>query len=1166
MALDVSALSFEDRVSAIFVGYYNRAPAVPGRDAFVADFQNGQSPADVARSFVPQQETLDLYPSINNAQISRADAIQLVTDVFNNLFNRDPSNIGPDNFWVREVLRDGAEVGQIILNIMSGAQGDDLTILQNKIAVGTAYVTAAEAVGDNGTGILKDTILEGVDASRASLLSAFANIESAFPASGSKDDPTDDLTDDADEGDKSAISQVFQEKSYGDQSIDLIDSASVLSLDDFRADPRFSGIDGSGYTVVILDTGIDLDHPAFGPDTDQNGVADRITVAIDFTPETDGTANDLQGHGTHVAGIVGSSDPNFLGVAPNVNFVALQVLNNEDGSGSDRDIEDALQWVAANAAALNIVAVNLSLGDGTNGNSILASRTFGDEFDALRNDLGVAVLVAAGNDYDFYRTEGASTMSRDPNSISVGSTGGTNATRDQISSFSQRSNDIPTIFAPGEGILSARAGGGEVIFSGTSMATPQIAGMVALGQQIAEENLGRRLTMDEIDSLLTGSAFEFTDVERNDDRVPNTGVNYDRVDMLTFAEYILNFENPGDLEPPVNADPIPGNISSTEVISLGQSRVSSVDYAGDQDFFAINLDPGTYAFNLQGAPSGRGTLSDPLLSLHTATGAFISSDDDSGTGLDSSLEYSIQQAGTFFINANAFGSSTGSYTLTVTGDAGIDGEIPNNRSTQSVLDIGTTIQSNIDFGADSDWFRVDLTAGNIYQFDLVGVTLQDPYLVVRDSDEFIVVVDDDGGQGLNSSLTFEATREGTYFIAAEAFATSQTGSYELSAALIAGIADDFTGNTSTSGFINAENGQATGVLEEAGDIDWFRADLSAGTVYTFGLAGDESVGELRDPLLELYDANGFLIARNDDGGEGLNSELQYTPNVAQTVYLSAGGYADAQTGIYVLTSTADGSFADVGGDTSTEGTLVVGQTIDGVIGEPGDVDWYAVGVQAGVQYQFEMNFGSGSNPLNDPFLALFSASGQFITFDDDGGLGLQSQLIYTPDFTGLVYISAEAYDLGTDQGTYSLSLTAEGLISGDIPGDTSTNAIIPFNSSSSGLLEELGDTDWFEIFFFEGERIQIDLVGTGSDPLDDPLVELYDSSGQFLASNDDGGAGLNSQLIYDASYTGSAFVSADAFADGSTGSYEVSFTVLSSGSTLASVELVGTNADTGEFL
>ena len=59
-------------------------------------------------------------------------------------------------------------------------------------------------------------------------------------------------------------------------------SGPLVAVDDFRADARFAGIDGSGFAVAILDTGIDLDDPYFGPDADNDGVSDRIVYHYDF--------------------------------------------------------------------------------------------------------------------------------------------------------------------------------------------------------------------------------------------------------------------------------------------------------------------------------------------------------------------------------------------------------------------------------------------------------------------------------------------------------------------------------------------------------------------------------------------------------------------------------------------------------------------------------------------------------------------------------------------------------------------------------------------------------------------------------------------------------------------------------------------------------------------
>ena len=82
-------------------------------------------------------------------------------------------------------------------------------------------------------------------------------------------------------------------------AIDTDVSSSLINLDDFRAAPNFAGIDGSGFSVVVIDTGIDLNHPFFGPDSDGNGVADRIVYDYDFA-DGDAVAGDLNGHGSNV--------------------------------------------------------------------------------------------------------------------------------------------------------------------------------------------------------------------------------------------------------------------------------------------------------------------------------------------------------------------------------------------------------------------------------------------------------------------------------------------------------------------------------------------------------------------------------------------------------------------------------------------------------------------------------------------------------------------------------------------------------------------------------------------------------------------------------------------------------------------------------------------------
>jgi Ca2+-binding RTX toxin-like protein len=318
----------------------------------------------------------------------------------------------------------------------------------------------------------------------------------------------------------------------------------------FRADARFADVTGRGTAVVVIDTGADLDHPVFGPDADGNGVADRIVFQYDFTGFGDEDAGDANGHGTHVAGIVGSGDLAFPGIAPGADLVVLRTLD-ERGSGSWLDIAEALDWVIENSARYDIAAVNLSLG----------SRDFHTEphagylasrFQALAN-AGVVAVAASGNGYGGRPIQGVAYPSSDPNVLSVGAVwpaaGSSGASQtgsvDAIAFFSQRDDTESDIFAPGVRIAAAANGGGFVSLSGTSMAAPQIAGMVALAQDLAQRELGRRLGFDEIRDLLKETGRPIIDGDDENDTVPNTGLTFQRVDMLRFAEAILDLVPPG---------------------------------------------------------------------------------------------------------------------------------------------------------------------------------------------------------------------------------------------------------------------------------------------------------------------------------------------------------------------------------------------------------------------------------------------------------------------------------------------------------------------------------------------------------------------------------------------------------------------------------------------
>jgi len=323
----------------------------------------------------------------------------------------------------------------------------------------------------------------------------------------------------------------------------------LMGLTQMWADPRFAAFRGTGMRTVLLDTGINLGSPFFGPDADGNGIADRIVYQYDFA-DNDNNATDTMGHGSNVASAIASSDSTYGGVAPNADIIALRVFNNA-GQGSFQWLERGLQWVVANAAQYNIASVNMSLGDGRFWSSNVSLYNIGDELATLAS-MGVIVTAASGNGfYDGGSRTGLSYPAADPNVIAVGAvygqsgggfgySGGAVATTSPagaLAPFTQRS-PLLTILAPGAPIVGAAAGGGVTVMHGTSQAAPQIAGLALLAQEMSMTMLGRRLSVSEFRTIITSTATTVIDGDDENDNVTNTGASYPLVNALAMAEAI----------------------------------------------------------------------------------------------------------------------------------------------------------------------------------------------------------------------------------------------------------------------------------------------------------------------------------------------------------------------------------------------------------------------------------------------------------------------------------------------------------------------------------------------------------------------------------------------------------------------------------------------------
>jgi hypothetical protein len=340
--------------------------------------------------------------------------------------------------------------------------------------------------------------------------------------------------------------------SQGTFNVATAQSYPLIGVTDYYSNPNYSRFDGSDYSVVVIDTGIDIDHPAFGPDGDFDGISDRIVYQYDFADD-DMDASDNHGHGTHVAGIV-------AGAAPGVNMIALKVFASAGGSGEWADIEAALQWVIANAEEYNIASVNISIVDQEMGNYTAAiTDETDDDFDtsdemAAIAGMGIGIAASAGNRFfEFQATPGVAYPAADENAIAVGATwdrihvtGQTilSATDfmtvpDRIAAFSQRHESLLHVFAPGARITNAAIGGGTEERIGTSMAAPHVAAAIALAQQISEYTTGARLSRQGLIELFQETGASIVDGDDENDNVVNTGHTFSRLDIFKMANRLL---------------------------------------------------------------------------------------------------------------------------------------------------------------------------------------------------------------------------------------------------------------------------------------------------------------------------------------------------------------------------------------------------------------------------------------------------------------------------------------------------------------------------------------------------------------------------------------------------------------------------------------------------
>ncbi|MDO7844607.1 pre-peptidase C-terminal domain-containing protein [Sphingomonas immobilis] len=407
-----------------------------------------------------------------------------------------------------------------------------------------------------------------------------------------------------------------------------------------------------------------------------------------------------------------------------------------------------------------------------------------------------------------------------------------------------------------------------------------------------------------------------------------------------------------------------GGDQASHAFQLWGQAADVVGKAGDKDYFTIDLAKGADTrITLNGLGSGQGTLADGRISIYDAAGNLVASDDNSGSGNDALVRFTVPATGTYYVVVEAADGGTGTYKLNATNynvvaDTGT--HVLTGTAGNDVL-IGGRFDDTFTGGSGVDVFKVGLGAGHDTITDFGAGGEADILDIAAYLDAGYKPTLTNTGNDLQISFATGDTITLKGISNDNLKAVGAGYSFQASAPL--GFLTS-SGNDQTSNSL-AMWGSATDTIGKAGDKDWFKIDLAKGTDMKIALAaGGSGIGTLADGKISIYDSAGKLVVSDDNSGSGNDALARFVVPATGSYYVVVES-ANNGTGTYTLNATSyntvvdDGSHRIVG---SAGNDVIFGSTFNDTITGGAGADSFAIGLGTG--HDVITDFGNGNDLLN----------------------------------------------------------------------------------------------------------------------------------------------------------------------------------------------------------